>query len=278
MPKCLRKDCGFWGATEKFPTALSAYHDLTCPKCGTTNLDVSDVRDEQEAAGEVYGFTDRNVLRAAISAEPDDCPTCGAFRARLAEVARMLRQGDIDITQDLADGFINPKRATTPEGGLGMGEMSVFDVMERENRNLRAQLAEAKTLLEISERARVEIAVALCGHASAGWISVTAAVCSQGVRLAEVEKALCIKHPGCHWYLTESECSISKCAAAPEGEPPGLCVECKHIMAPSYTDAIGACGLAKKVTARSNQVLGASQRCGWSEPKWESKTTTPDRE
>jgi len=43
---------------------MSVYHDLVCPRCGTTNLDVSDVRVSREAAGQVYGFTDRNVLRA----------------------------------------------------------------------------------------------------------------------------------------------------------------------------------------------------------------------
>jgi len=48
--------CGFTGTPESFPPALSVYHDMKCPKCGTTNLDTSKV----EFDG--YGYGDDNTL------------------------------------------------------------------------------------------------------------------------------------------------------------------------------------------------------------------------
>lgn len=34
---CLQ--CGFSANPEEFSACLSAYHDLRCPECGTTNID-----------------------------------------------------------------------------------------------------------------------------------------------------------------------------------------------------------------------------------------------
>lgn len=31
--------CGFTAPPEKFEPSMSPYHDLKCPKCGTTNID-----------------------------------------------------------------------------------------------------------------------------------------------------------------------------------------------------------------------------------------------
>lgn len=31
-------ECEFSGHPDEFDAALSAYHDLRCPKCGTTNI------------------------------------------------------------------------------------------------------------------------------------------------------------------------------------------------------------------------------------------------
>lgn len=43
MPRCRMKDCGYEGPVENFLAALSIYHDLCCPKCGTTSIDTSDI-------------------------------------------------------------------------------------------------------------------------------------------------------------------------------------------------------------------------------------------
>lgn len=36
-PRC--EQCGFIASPDKFEASLSVYHDLKCPKCGTTNID-----------------------------------------------------------------------------------------------------------------------------------------------------------------------------------------------------------------------------------------------
>lgn len=46
--------CGYYGLSDTFTASLSAYHDMCCPKCGTTNIDTS--RDDEA------GFGDNNVL------------------------------------------------------------------------------------------------------------------------------------------------------------------------------------------------------------------------
>lgn len=54
MPRC--NQCGFQGDPSEFDPCLSPYHDLRCPKCGTTNIDTSD-------QGEEYGYGKSNFLR-----------------------------------------------------------------------------------------------------------------------------------------------------------------------------------------------------------------------
>lgn len=36
-PVC--EQCGFTASPEEFDPSTSAYHDLKCPQCGTTNID-----------------------------------------------------------------------------------------------------------------------------------------------------------------------------------------------------------------------------------------------
>jgi predicted nucleic-acid-binding Zn-ribbon protein len=49
--------CGYKGKTETFDSCLSPYHDLRCPKCGTTNLDTSELGKQ-----EGYGYGNGNTL------------------------------------------------------------------------------------------------------------------------------------------------------------------------------------------------------------------------
>lgn len=51
--------CTWSGPAEKCTPALSVYHDLRCPECGTTNLDTSAII----AADPSYGYGDDNTLR-----------------------------------------------------------------------------------------------------------------------------------------------------------------------------------------------------------------------
>lgn len=57
--KCLSNGCRYEGEADEFPGCLSPYHDLRCPKCGTTNLDTSEVA----KALSNYGYGDDNCLR-----------------------------------------------------------------------------------------------------------------------------------------------------------------------------------------------------------------------
>lgn len=53
--KC--NECGFEGTPEEFNASFSAYHDLKCSKCGTTNIDTTNVDYEG------YGYGDNNCLK-----------------------------------------------------------------------------------------------------------------------------------------------------------------------------------------------------------------------
>lgn len=33
------EECGFTASPDEFDASISAYHDLKCPRCGTTNID-----------------------------------------------------------------------------------------------------------------------------------------------------------------------------------------------------------------------------------------------
>lgn len=62
--RCLRKQCGFEGLVSMFPMAVSSYHDLCCPKCGSTNLDTSEINRDWAEHGQKYGFGDVNFLKS----------------------------------------------------------------------------------------------------------------------------------------------------------------------------------------------------------------------
>ena len=53
-------ECGYYGPWQEFPAAGSAYHDLRCPKCSTTNLDTSECLAEDSG----YGYGKGNTLES----------------------------------------------------------------------------------------------------------------------------------------------------------------------------------------------------------------------
>lgn len=54
--------CGFTAPPEEFDASMSAYHDLKCPKCGTTAVDTSNVKKDWEKRHDCYGFGNNNTL------------------------------------------------------------------------------------------------------------------------------------------------------------------------------------------------------------------------
>lgn len=66
MPKC--NGCGFQAKPDEFDPCMSAYHDFKCPKCGTSNVDSSDINTAWREDGRDYGYGDDNFLKAAKSA------------------------------------------------------------------------------------------------------------------------------------------------------------------------------------------------------------------
>jgi len=54
--------CQYEGEADTFGPSMSYHHDLTCPKCGTTNLDTSVLNADWKAKGEVYGYGDDNFI------------------------------------------------------------------------------------------------------------------------------------------------------------------------------------------------------------------------
>jgi len=59
---CMRKECNFEGPASMFEMAVNVHHDFCCPKCGTTNIDTSELNIAWEARGEAYGYGDRNTM------------------------------------------------------------------------------------------------------------------------------------------------------------------------------------------------------------------------
>jgi hypothetical protein len=62
MTTVICEECSWKGSPDDCGTSSSVYHDLTCPKCGTSNLDTSDLRKEFESQGRKYGYGDHNTL------------------------------------------------------------------------------------------------------------------------------------------------------------------------------------------------------------------------
>lgn len=58
--KC--NQCGWEGDAEECKPCFSAYHDLRCPGCRSTNLDTSELNKRWKAAGQEYGYGNHNVL------------------------------------------------------------------------------------------------------------------------------------------------------------------------------------------------------------------------
>lgn len=66
---CVR--CGASGASQLFSGAMSAYHDLQCFSCHSTNLDTAALEKAFDDADMRYGFGKRNVL-ASRAITPQD--------------------------------------------------------------------------------------------------------------------------------------------------------------------------------------------------------------
>lgn len=60
--RCLDAACGWYGPPEECLATMSVYSDLRCPKCGTTNLDTSEINRAWAAEGKCYGYGDNNSL------------------------------------------------------------------------------------------------------------------------------------------------------------------------------------------------------------------------
>lgn len=57
--KCQREGCGYEGHPDTFGGCMTPYHDLRCPKCGTTNVDTSEILKEDP----IYGYGENNCLK-----------------------------------------------------------------------------------------------------------------------------------------------------------------------------------------------------------------------
>lgn len=58
--KC--NQCKWVGPPQDALASMSAYHDMHCPECGTSDLDTSELNAEWAADGERYGYGDHNFL------------------------------------------------------------------------------------------------------------------------------------------------------------------------------------------------------------------------
>jgi hypothetical protein len=60
--KC--NQCGFGGHPDLFDASMTYHHDLRCPneKCGSTDIDTSDLNLAWAERGEKYGFGNHNSM------------------------------------------------------------------------------------------------------------------------------------------------------------------------------------------------------------------------
>lgn len=61
MATCL--ECGFTAKGEDFDPCISPYHDLRCPKCGTTHIDTATDNKDWDKEGFEYGYGNDNFLK-----------------------------------------------------------------------------------------------------------------------------------------------------------------------------------------------------------------------
>lgn len=59
---CRCNGCGFEAEADDFDACMSAYHDMRCPKCGTTDIDTTGIFEAWAARGKRYGFGKNNSL------------------------------------------------------------------------------------------------------------------------------------------------------------------------------------------------------------------------
>lgn len=62
--------CGFTAHPDGFKPCTSAYHDLRCPKCGTTDIDTTKVNKAWKERGKMYIFGDHNCADLSKYANP----------------------------------------------------------------------------------------------------------------------------------------------------------------------------------------------------------------
>lgn len=55
--------CGFNGHADEYKPCMSAYHDLRCPKCDTTDINTSEINEVWKFQGRTYGYGDDNSLK-----------------------------------------------------------------------------------------------------------------------------------------------------------------------------------------------------------------------
>lgn len=87
--KCIM--CDFEGTPGEFPPAMSPYHDIRCPKCGTTAIDTTALSESWKEDGRKYGYGDGNVLDTGNSDNYQKCARdekkCGKRLFRAEETA-----------------------------------------------------------------------------------------------------------------------------------------------------------------------------------------------
>lgn len=60
--RCKNEKCAWTGPPQECPPSMGIYHDFTCPKCGTSALDTSELCADWASRGETYIYGDDNFL------------------------------------------------------------------------------------------------------------------------------------------------------------------------------------------------------------------------
>lgn len=113
MPKC--NNCGYEAKVDDFDAAMSVYHDLKCPKCGTTNLDTSDI-------AETWGYGDDNSLQTNKEKDANEILPKKTEKTTSEHLDEEVRQAIIK----LCDALCSWERATSRESVLIIREQYGF--------------------------------------------------------------------------------------------------------------------------------------------------------
>jgi Zn-finger nucleic acid-binding protein len=62
MTKLICRGCGFKNTEDEFDVSTNVNYEFICPKCGSINIDTSEINKECEECGQIYEYGKNNTI------------------------------------------------------------------------------------------------------------------------------------------------------------------------------------------------------------------------